>query len=382
MPSEEPFFKITPPLLNSSNPWATNSDDLLALYNCPHTGAVTTRTSLWKGFKQGPRTHQYIFFSSSKGHSTSKVDIHNYNEGRGEARKKSETSSLNTLGYSPIPFEDYVRTIVELSHIGCLDEILSKRQGRVKPFIISVTGTAEEVAKCYTYLFEVLNHPDKVYPYSMGYQTRGLEFMMEINLSCPNIPDKPPPAYDADALAAYIDAIAAARSATYTDVNKSPTGKLGSLIHVGIKTPPYTYQGQFQTLLNALEASSRKSKDGSPISFITATNTLGSSLVLDSSNEPAIKSATGTGIGGLAGEAIHALSLGNVRTIRTLLDTSTCEDLKRIVVIGVGGVKDKLGFRRMRTVGAGVVGVGTALGRGGVGVFQGIAEGFEAEERL
>ena len=59
-------FKLDPPLLNSSNPWATTYDDLKALYDCPYTGAVTIRTSLWSEFKQDPELHQVSFSSFSK----------------------------------------------------------------------------------------------------------------------------------------------------------------------------------------------------------------------------------------------------------------------------------------------------------------------------
>ena len=86
---------------------------------------------------------------------------------------------------------------------------------------------------------------------------------------------------------------------------------------------------------------------------------------------PLLNSETGTGVGGLAGDALHPLALGNVKTIRGLLDGY--EALWGIGIIGVGGVADGDGFRRMRAVGAEVVGVGTALGREGVGVFERIA---------
>jgi dihydroorotate dehydrogenase (fumarate) len=103
-------LEISPPLLNSSNPWATTEADLKALYSCPHTGAVTIRTSLWSGFSQHPSTHQYSFFDTSLGHATAKIDT-NGAEGRGEVGE-GEGSSLNTLGYSPIPFESYIAMLV------------------------------------------------------------------------------------------------------------------------------------------------------------------------------------------------------------------------------------------------------------------------------
>lgn len=360
-------FSISPPLLNSSNPWATTSEDLGAIYSCPHTGAVTIRTSLWKSFDQKASTHQYTFFSSSLGHATAPINT-SLPEGRGEVRE-NETSSLNTLGYSPIAFEEYIAMLVHISQEGMLTLTSSSDAEVPKPFIVSVTGSAEEVGRCCEHLIKVLNDPDGVYPnQDADRKSGGLNLMLEINLSCPNIPNKPPPAYDGAALTEYIDAITRAKSST-----PNPNHKV---LHVGIKSPPYTYQAQFQTLISALETSSvSNEKSGCPISFITATNTLGSCLVLDTFNNAALGSVNGTGIGGMAGDALHPLALGNVKTIRTLLNQSKREDVRAIGIIGIGGVKDAAGFQRMRSVGADAVGVGTALGREGVGVFEKITVG-------
>jgi dihydroorotate dehydrogenase (fumarate) len=57
---------ISPPLLNSSNPWATTYDDLKSLYDNPYTGAVTIRTSLWSEFQQDPTLHQVSHPTFSK----------------------------------------------------------------------------------------------------------------------------------------------------------------------------------------------------------------------------------------------------------------------------------------------------------------------------
>lgn len=141
-------------------------------------------------------------------------------------------------------------------------------------------------------------------------------------------------------------------------------------MHIGIKTPPYTHAGQFQMLISALEASTAL-PGGCPISFITATNTLGSCLLLDEIGGDAI----GSGIGGMAGDALHPLALGNVRTIRRMLDASVCVELRDVAVIGIGGVKDHHGAARMKSVGACAVGVGTALGREGLAVFEKIGNG-------
>lgn len=122
-----------------------------------------------------------------------------------------------------------------------------------------------------------------------------------------------------------------------------------------------------------VEAKSSEPGEGSVIDFITCTNTLGSSLVMTPELAPTLASEAGTGIGGMAGAAIHPLALGNVATFRKLLDEHT--DTENILIIGVGGVEDQAGFERMRKVGAEAVACATALGRYGVSIFERISRG-------
>lgn len=323
-----PLPSISPPLLNSANPWATTLEDLQALFDCPYTGAVTIRTSLLHGFEHNPEIHQHIFFSPFDQSLSTFDDGHVSSDYGG---------SLNTLGYSPIPLIEYLAMLEKV----VASSTLSDSRRTTKAFIISVTGSADAVCECY----------EEIQAWQSDLQN---PLCMEINLSCPNILDKPPPAYSGAALAEYLSELA-----------KSETPPGQRRVAIGIKTPPYTYHGQFQTLIDALLASSNPS---CPIDFITATNTLGSSLVLaDVNGQPALNSASGAGIGGMAGTPLHPLALGNVSTIYTMLQKH--DKLKGIDIIGVGGVSDQAGSQRMRSVGATVVGVGTALGREGIAVF-------------
>ncbi|KAK5108584.1 hypothetical protein LTR62_008160 [Meristemomyces frigidus] len=326
-----PFPKIQPPLLNSSNPWATTLRDLQKLFDCESTGAVTTRTSLLHGFEHDDKLHQYTFFDT-------RDPIARPDQPDGQVPTEFG-GSLNTLGYSPLPLSTYLAVIPKIIADSSLES--SRRQS--KPFIISVTGSAEAVLVCYKHITAVQ-------------ETIANPLCMEINLSCPNIPDKPPPAYSGSSLAEYFHALSEASSWS------------NRRVAIGIKSPPYTYHDQFKTLIDALLEASQPPAS-CPIDFITATNTLGSSLILsDNEGTPAINSVSGAGIGGMAGSPLHPLALGNVKTIRSMLDQQV--ELNAISIIGVGGVSDRAGFDRMRVVGAEVVGVGTALGREGVEVFD------------
>ena len=342
-------LKFEPPLLNSANPWATSKEDLQALYDCPYTGALTTRTSTTDGFDHDDNIHQYCFFHDQE-HEPEHHSLH----GHLPSTAKS-ISSLNTLGYSPLSTKLYLQMIYDI--------ILQSKTDIPKSVIFSVTGTPKDILMQY---YWIDSYQDQLRREKFT-QTR---WFMEINLSCPNIAGKPPPAYSKAALGEYLFEL---------------SGRTGA-IEVGIKTPPYTYQTQFDEIVSALLESAQNNKHKScPISFITATNTLGNCLVLSEASPhssptviPAISSSNGTGIGGLAGSALHPLALGNVATLRRMLDAH--KELENIDIIGVGGVSDAAGYKRMKAVGASVVAVGTALGVEGTSIFEKIWKGVEHEE--
>ncbi|KAH8727473.1 hypothetical protein GQ44DRAFT_703276 [Phaeosphaeriaceae sp. PMI808] len=357
---------ISPPLLNSSNPWCTTLVQLQELYDHEHTGAVTTRTSLLDGFPHQESIHQFTFFNP-KDFSAS---VPNKDKGG----TSDHSGSLNTLGYSPTPLSEYLQYIKIISEsLGDL-----KEGEHFKPFIISVTGSEEDVVECYRLIASHQRHVRMV-------------LAMEINLSCPNIPGKPPPAYSSTALLSYLIALK-----TEIGVQLNPLGQshphTGQIhVPIGIKTPPYTYHDQFQGMIDALlkSVSAEPKQLPCPISFITATNTLGTSLLftpLDEGTPPystfesTIKSANESGIGGLAGTPLHPLALGNVYTIKGLLFQH--DALLGIQIIGVGGVNDVHGFQRMRAAGAAAVAVGTALGRKGVSVFDEIGSELKKKEQI
>ncbi|CAJ2503012.1 Uu.00g104060.m01.CDS01 [Anthostomella pinea] len=389
-----PLTLIYPPLLNSANPWATTLEDLKGLFGCPHTGAVTTRTALLdEGFAHDDLVHQYAFFdvgthvSGGFGSGGGGGD----GDGGGDAgvkekdsvhakRNENANASLNTLGYSPIPLDSYLDFIGTISDaltsesdpdsaMEQKNKKMNKKKGekegekKRKPFIISVTGDPAEVAECYRRI-------------ARRQRAVRVPLAMEVNLSCPNIPGKPPPAYEGVALGLYLRAVCEAVGGRGDGGGEGDGGGGGRekavRIPWGLKTPPYTHAGQFERLASALrEAGSYYSgsrstsgdSDGAgapcPVSFITATNTLGSCLLLadpspDPHQQPSPKLPGALGIGGMAGAPLHPLALGNVATLRRLLDADV--RTRHVALIGVGGVEDAAGYRRMRAVGAVAVG--------------------------
>ncbi|KAK4065172.1 uncharacterized protein Triagg1_8611 [Trichoderma aggressivum f. europaeum] len=330
-----PKLSLHPPLLNTASPWATSRAHLAALLRCPSVGAVTTRTSLVAGFPHAPDTHRYALFDPATGAASATFsgppeDSNDNEAGRPDLRAdKMPLASLNTLGYSPLPLSEYLSIISSLAS-----------STPPKTIIISVTGSPAEILTCHTL---ISSHAPSV-PFPLA---------MEINLSCPNIPNLPPPAYSPSSLSSYLDILPSE-----------------SAIPIGIKIPPYTHAGQFDDLVSCLISSEPNHPPASKLSFLTATNTLGSCLLLDpdSSSDDAL--LPGGGIGGMAGPPLHPLALGNVATLRRRFDADP--RLAHLDIIGAGGVYDGQGYKRMRRVGAVAVGIATALGRQGVGVFASI----------
>ena len=212
-------IEIYPPLLNSSSPWATTVEEIKELYDCEHTGAVTTRTSLLEGFNHDSNIHQHVFFPAGRSAVRTEAPKSDASAEPKFIPDDASTSSLNTYGYSPHTLSEYlgfINEIVGQRHLGT--STISK-----KLFIISVTGTPDEIAMGYALLANASEMDED------------LRLAMEVNLSCPNIDGSPPPAYDEGMLKEYLEAIGDSKS-TYR-------GRMGadSVPRVGVKLPPYTW---------------------------------------------------------------------------------------------------------------------------------------------
>ncbi|KAF1817344.1 FMN-linked oxidoreductase [Eremomyces bilateralis CBS 781.70] len=365
---------IDPPLLNSACPWATTEADLQGLYDCPHTGAITIRTSRLDGFANDPSIHQYAFFNPSS--QTASADP--------SAPAPGADASMNSLGYSPIKLEEYlgyIKNIASKSKPQTQGGSANETDPKLQPIIISVTGTPEQVTECYRQITALQKEVE-------------IPLAMEINLSCPNILNMPLPGYSSESLSTFLTALAyelerqrrhrkpagSARSSGSASSFQTTGDNVAGwrrAVPIGLKMPPYTYAGQFEQMIAALAISTSLASP-CPIAFLTATNTLGSCLVLSEHQDgkpftPVLNTTSQAGIGGMAGAPLHPLALGNVKMLRELLDTNP--DLAHIMIIGVGGVSDRAGFERMRHVGAGAVGLASALGRKGITVFKEILEG-------
>jgi dihydroorotate dehydrogenase (fumarate) len=285
-------------LLNSSNPFATSVDDLQKLANSPASGAFTTRTAC-PNFEHDDAKHQWREWgSSSNGAAVG-------------------GNTINCLGYSCHTLEYYC------------DAIRKVQTSSNKPAFLSITGYAHESAEMLKKLGKFFaDAPEKV--------------LVEINLSCPNIPGKPPIAYDFVGMKEYLTTVFAA-------------GTHG--LKVGVKLTPYFYDGQF------VEAAGILNEFYPNLSFVTSINTVGCGLVVDVETEAPVLASADASYGGLGGPAVHATALGNVRRLRQLLRPE-------LDVVGCGGVDSGEAAFRHLLCGAQAVMVASALLTHGVGVLE------------
>jgi dihydroorotate dehydrogenase (fumarate) len=318
-------LEISPGVFNSAGPWATTLAQMQDLYSHPATGAITTRTCTLNGFPDDKNKHRYLLF-----------DVVRFEE-IAFTYRETAVGSLNSLGYSPLSLSQTLQDLESITR--------TVKSSDPKTIIISITGPVEELTVCI----------DQI---AQAQKSIRAPLFVEINLSCPNIPGKPPPAYDAEGL---IECFTCLRDCT----RDATAPKL----RFGIKTPPYSNPQNFEFLEQALLKFVDNDTLELPLQFITATNTLGCSLIFDDDGD-SILSTEGniSGIGGMAGAPLHALALGNVHLIRKML--SSHKALAHIQIIGVGGVSDRHGVSRMRNAGADFVGIGTALIRNGLRVFD------------
>ncbi|KAG8919861.1 dihydroorotate dehydrogenase [Tulasnella sp. 408] len=355
---------IVPPVTNTACPWASNLDDLTALYECSDTGAVTTRTATLKGFPDDPTVHQVAFASES-------------------------LSSVNCYGYSPYPLSQYIEWV---------KTILQSHPDSNKPIIISITAPLPHDDDAVpTHSLDISSQEEEmieVSPHAEGssshnelpemlaaIQALRAEFddatsaspriAVEINTSCPNIEGHPPPSYDISSLRSLVKSVA--------EVCRADPS-----LAVGIKLPPYVYARQFVDVIDFIASFTEEvgGKKRNPIAFLTCTNTLGSSLMFSDQviqeDQAAAEAAGGFALpatwGGLAGESLHPLSLGNVHAFRKLINAHQDEAIRSLAIIGAGGVFSADSADRMFRAGADVVGCATALGRKGISVFADIVK--------
>jgi dihydroorotate dehydrogenase (fumarate) len=250
-----------------------------------------------------------------------------------------------------------------MDYLGWVETILTSHPSSTKPVIISITTSDPVVLQSMVQHIQELrlklhdNNPGKLGKPRIA---------IELNTSCPNIPNSPPSGYSFKSL---IPLLRVLKNAFAQDMT----------LTIGLKLPPYVSKEQFTEVITTLQSLviSNANASGTPKSafaFLTCTNTLGNSLLFSNqtTTDSALPFAVPTILGGVAGETLHPLALGNVFTFKQLLNSNEAitAGLGDVRIIGVGGVTSMEAVVRMKQAGADVVGCATLLGKEGVRAFE------------
>ena len=360
-------LEIHPPLMNASCAWACEYDQLRELYDCPYIGAVTTRTAILNGFSETERNtvRNGLLLTLCNAEVPEQVVF-----------DAKTGSTLNSYGYSPHPLTEYLSWVYAL-----LTTPTAAGTAPHKPILVSITASTptilEEMLVEIQDLRSRLHRAHQQRPVLPGAVDPATLIGVELNTSCPNIKDTTPAAYNFPLLTPLLDTLS---SAFYAD----PT------LTIGLKLPPYVYATRFQEVVRSISTYSRvrpaPGTDGTqaasvnPFAYLECTNTLGNSLFFADQvvstapsaqiNGEASTFALPSPLGGLGGDAIHSLALGNVFSFAQLLNAHPDPAVSRIVIIGAGGVSSPEGLERMKKAGAKIVACATLLGRVGVKGFE------------
>lgn len=163
--------------------------------------------------------------------------------------------------------------------------------------------------------------------------------LVELNLSCPNVPGKPQIAYDFEMTEQIL-----------SEVFQYFTKPLG------IKLPPYfdiVHFDQAAAIFNQF-----------PLRFVNCVNSIGNGLYIE---DESVVIKPKNGFGGIGGEYIKPTALANVHAFYQRLKPE-------IQIIGTGGVLTGRDAFEHILCGASMVQLGTTLQKEGLGAFQRITE--------
>jgi dihydroorotate dehydrogenase (fumarate) len=161
--------------------------------------------------------------------------------------------------------------------------------------------------------------------------------LIEVNLSCPNIPGEPQIGYDAEASERLLRRVRSVVS-----------------VPMGVKLPPYFDPAHQDKMARVIR--------GVQVDFLSLINSVGNGLVVDPERESVVIKPKG-GFGGLGGLMIKPVALANVRAFWKLFQG-------RLPIIGVGGVMNGTDAFEHFLCGASAVQIGTALVEEGCEVFD------------
>ncbi|MDT2726934.1 dihydroorotate oxidase [Lactococcus formosensis] len=216
--------------------------------------------------------------------------------------------SINSMGLPNLGFRYY------------LDYVLEVQQNQDTPIFFSIAGMSPEEN------LEMLGNIQK----------SAFSGIIELNLSCPNVPGKPQLAYDFQATEQLLEKVFA--------FFKKP---------LGVKLPPYFDLAHFDQMAEILNKF--------PLTYVNSVNSVGNALYIDTEEE-AVVIKPKEGFGGLGGQYIKPTALANVRAFYTRLKPE-------IQIIGTGGIETGQDAFEHLLCGASMLQIGTALHKEGPEIF-------------
>lgn len=275
-------FKLQNCLMNASGVHCTNLDELDALLN-EGVGAVVTKSCTLE-----------------------------YRVGNPEPRYATiPYGSINSMGLPNNGIKYYI-------------DFIEKNQAETdKLIMLSVAGLSK------TENLELL---------AIANQSAAIK-IIELNLSCPNIPGKPQTGYDFDATESLLNEAFA--------ICQTP---------IAVKLPPYFDMAHFEAMAEVLNKF--------PLAYVCCVNSIGNGMWIDTATESTVIKPK-NGFGGIGGLFIKPTALANVRMFYKLLNN--------IDVVGCGGVQTGQDAFEHILCGASMVQIGTTLWEEGKTCFERIS---------
>jgi dihydroorotate dehydrogenase (fumarate) len=276
-------------IMNASGARCVTREELVALGRS-RAGAIVTKSMTIEPRQGNPEPRYHAFGAASFGPAS-----------------RRPAGSINSMGLPNLGYRTYAALIPELREFG-------------KPIIASVAGLREAD---FVEIAALINKsgPD----------------LVEVNLSCPNIPGEPQIGYDPVTSERVLQKVRAVVS-----------------VPMGVKLPPYFDPVHHERMADVLNRVG--------VQFLSLVNSVGNGLVVDPDQQSAVIKPKG-GFGGLGGTIIKPVALANVRAFWKLL-------AGRIPIIGVGGIASGTDAFEHLLCGASAVQVGTALMEEGLSVFE------------
>ncbi|GAB6885178.1 MULTISPECIES: dihydroorotate oxidase [Streptococcus] len=224
--------------------------------------------------------------------------------------------SINSMGLPNHGYQYYLDYVTELQN-----------NPESKNHFLSLVGMSEE--ETHTILKAV--------------QASDYQGLVELNLSCPNVPGKPQIAYDFETTERIL-----------TDIFTYFTKPLG------VKLPPYFDIAHFDRAAAIFNKF--------PLTFVNCINSVGNGLVID---DETVVIKPKNGFGGIGGDYVKPTALANVHAFYKRLNPS-------IQIIGTGGVKSGRDAFEHILCGASMVQLGTILHQEGPAAFARITDELKA----